>query len=484
MSTVDHLSRLSPRLIVPALVAAAALLGLAVTHDARLGLAAAGALVFGAFLVVDLPVAVGIWIVALYLAGAPGTHGAVTGTSVLLLAGWAGTLADRAPHARRAVARTRWSLALVALMMLWSACSLVWAQDAGVARLGVQHWAIAVAALPVLVVACERPRDALVVAGAFVAGATIAVVVGVLTGTNAAPVDQRASFEAAAGRLQVGITDPNYLAADIVAALAITAGLLGVPAVRRLRPLLVLAIPVLLYGLVATQSRGGMIAAAVAAVAAFVLLREYRGRILGALAIVVVLLGLFLAAQPRAVDRLTQDDTSGTGRTDIWNVAVRVAGDHALLGVGTGNFVVVQPGYAQRVGFLERPGMIVDTPLVTHDVWLQALTENGVVGLALLIGAFGACILASLAAAGRFARAGRPDLAHLARAVAAGQIGSLAASTFIANGNDRVFWVLLSLGPVLLAVELATGSAARPGPPAPPAASPAAPAPSLPDPSR
>ena len=27
----------------------------------------------------------------------------------------------------------------------------------------------------------------------------------------------RASFEAAAGRLQVGITDPNYLAADIVA---------------------------------------------------------------------------------------------------------------------------------------------------------------------------------------------------------------------------------------------------------------------------
>jgi hypothetical protein len=152
--------------------------------------------------------------------------------------------------------------------------------------------------------------------------------------------------------------------------------------------------------------------------------------------------------------------------------------------------------------------MIVDTPLVTHDVWLQALTENGAIGLALLIGAFGACILASLAAARRFVRAGRPDLAHLARAVAVAQVGSLAASTFIANGNDRVWWVLLSLGPVLLAVDLATSSSAAddadanapalpfavppvapatpriPAAPAAPVVSPATSSPSFPDPSR
>jgi O-antigen ligase len=462
MTTADRLSRTSPRLLIAGLVAGAALLGLVAVKDARLGVAGAGALVFAAFLLVDLPVAVGVWIVALFLAGTPGTHGATTGTSVLLLAGWAGTLADRAPHWRQALARTRWSLAAVALMLLWSAASLIWAQDPaeGLARL--QQWGIAAAALPVLVTACPRPRDAIVVAAAFVAGATLAVVVGVLTGSNAAPVDEAASFEAAAGRLQVGITDPNYLAADIVAALALTAGLLGVRQARRWRPALLLAVPILLYGLVATQSRGGMVAALVAAAAAFVLLRAERRRIAGALVVAVVLLGVFLAAQPRALDRLTQDDTSGTGRTDIWNVALAVARDNPLLGVGTGNFVVVESRYAQEVGFLERPGLIVDTPLVTHDVWLQALTENGPLGLLLLIGAFGGCIASSLIAGRRFARHGRPDLERLARTLAVGQIGSLAASTFIANGDDRVWWVLLALGPVLLAVDL-TPSSTDPG---------------------
>ncbi|MGX6450048.1 O-antigen ligase family protein, partial [Patulibacter sp. S7RM1-6] len=251
------------------------------------------------------------------------------------------------------------------------------------------------------------PRDVLVVAGAFVGGATLAVLAGVLLGSTSAPVDQAAALEAAAGRLNVGITDPNYLAADIVAALAIVAGLVGVPAVRRWRPALLAAVPVLLYGLVATQSRGGIVAAAVAVLAAIVLLRGHRRRVLAGVAIALVLLGAFLVAQPRAVERLTQDDTTGTGRTDIWRVAARVAADHPLLGVGSGNFVVVQPSYADAVGALDRPGMIVDTPLVAHDVWLQALAENGVVGLGLLAAAFLGGVAASLAAARRLAAAGR-----------------------------------------------------------------------------
>jgi O-antigen ligase len=396
---------------------------------------------------------VGIWIVALFLAGVAGTKGAPTGTSVLLLAGWAGTLVERAPHVAQARRHARWALGASALLLIWSAMSLVWATDSSVGFDTLRSWIVAVAVLPVLVTTCQTPRDAMVVAGAFVAGACLAVVTGLVLGSTSAPDDPIAAAGTAQGRLMVGITDPNYLAADIVAALAIVVGLLGVRQLRSWRPALLLAVPILLYGLVATQSRGGIIAAAVLAVLAPAMLRQYRGRLVAATLLAVVLVGAFLVAQPRALDRLTQQDATGTGRTDIWSVALAVARDHPVLGVGTGNFIVVESDYARAAGTLVRPDLIVDTPLVTHDIWLQATVENGLIGLALMVAALGACVGSALAAARRFAARGEHDLAHLARALAVGQIGGIVASTFIANGDDRVFWVLLSLGPVLLVLS-------------------------------
>ncbi|MGX6449842.1 hypothetical protein ACVU7I_17525, partial [Patulibacter sp. S7RM1-6] len=129
MTTASRLALLPARLLVPLLVAAAALVGLAATRDARLAFAAAAAAVFLAFVLVDLPVAVGAWVAILFLAGVPGTQGGPTGTSVLLLAGWAGTLAERGPEVRVALRRARWPLAAAALVLLWSALSLVWAAD-------------------------------------------------------------------------------------------------------------------------------------------------------------------------------------------------------------------------------------------------------------------------------------------------------------------------------------------------------------------
>jgi O-antigen ligase len=452
VSTADRLSRTPPWLVVAALVCATALVGLAVTRDPRYGAVAIGALVFAAFVVLDLPVAVGLWCVALYLAGVSGTQGAPTGTTVLLVAGCLGTLADRGDHLRRSLPQVRAAYLSAALLLAWSAATAVWAVDAGTVRQETWYFALAAVALPIVVTSCTTSRDVLVVATAFVLGATCAIAAGVLLGTSDAPADPLAAAEAAAGRLHVGLTDPNYLAADIVAALAIVTGLLGVSALRRWRPWLVLTIPVLLYGLVATQSRGGFIAAVAAAALAALHLREHRARVVGGLAVAVVLLGLFLATQPRAVERLTQDDATGTGRTEIWKIATAVARDHPLGGVGTGNFRLVEGGYVDRVGPIADPSMFVDTPLVTHDIWLQAFAEQGLPGLLIQLAVIATCIGASFRAARRYRRDGRPDLATFARALAVGQLSSVVASTFIANGNDRVFWILLALGPALLAV--------------------------------
>src|SRR5690606_33995013 len=105
-----------------------------------------------------------------------------------------------------------------------------------------------------------------------------------------------------------------------------------------------------------------------------------------------------------------------------------------------GNFPSAKTAYVDRIGFVERPDLLLDQPMVAHDVWLQALSETGLVGLLLTVAAFAACIGASFAAARRFTHGGQTDLAFFARALGVGQLASLAASTFISNGGDRVFW--------------------------------------------
>ncbi len=445
--------RASPALVVLAAATVAAAIGLSATDDLRYGLAAIGGAALLTVAFVRLPVAVGLWIVALYLAGVPGTAGAPTGTSLLLLAGWTVTVLGRATSRAPTTPwlRARWPIVAAGALLLWAGASVLWATDRSVALDTTQRLGIAVAALPVVVLACARMTDVLEVAAAFVAGATAAVLVGVLSGTGAAPADPIAAAEMAAGRLHVGITDPNYLAADIVAALAITSGLLAVRGLRAWRPWLLGCVPVLAYGLVATQSRGGMLAALAAAVLVAALAeRRHRRRIVAVVGLVVLLLGAFLAAQPRAVERLTQDDRTGTGRTDVWRVAWATTADNMPLGVGAGNFQVVERRYAQDAGFLSRPGMIVDEPLVAHDVWLQAVVELGVPGLALLAVALAACIGSSFAAGRRFARSGRRDLAAACRAIGAGQLAVVVAATFVSNADDRLLWVLLALGPALL----------------------------------
>jgi O-antigen ligase len=452
MSTFDRVARLPPALIVAGCVAVAVLLGVLLPTSPRLAVLAIGGAVYLAFVLIDLPIAVGLWIVALYLAGVPGTTGGPTGTTVVLVAGCLGTIADRRAFALRSLYIARWAYVAAGLIILWSGLSILWAADPDVVRTQLPIYVVAALALPVIVTSCVDLRALYIVCASFVAGGTCAVFAGIVSGTSDAPVDRMASFELAAGRLHSGNNDPNYLAADLVATLLVVMGLLGVRELRRWRLPLLATIPVLVGGLIATQSRGGIISLVLTSLMALVLLREHRRRIGIGIAIVLVLVGAFLVAQPRAVDRITQDDSTGTGRTTIWHLATHVARDHPVLGVGMGNFQVVEGSYVDRVGLVEDPAMFVDTPLVVHEIWLQAATETGIPGLLLQLSFVVACIGSSFAAARRFGRRGQIDVATFARAIGVGQLGMIVASTFLSNGNDRIFWVLMVLGPSLLAV--------------------------------
>jgi putative inorganic carbon (HCO3(-)) transporter len=210
---------------------------------------------------------------------------------------------------------------------------------------------------------------------------------------------------------------------------------------------------VLVAGLFATQSRGGMLAAVAAVLAALVLLPGRR-LVVGACAVVLALGAVaYFVAEPSALERLTTAAADrGNGREDLWRVAGRMTADHPVAGVGLDNFRVRSAEYVREPGTLRFVDLIVDKPHEVHNTYLQLLAENGVIGLTLFIAVVGAAMASALRAARRFEAVGALTLAGLARGVLVADIAFLAAAVFLSAGSRPTLWVLLAIGPLLLAL--------------------------------
>jgi O-antigen ligase len=290
-----------------------------------------------------------------------------------------------------------------------------------------------------------------VLAIAFVIGAVASVLGGIITGglTSA----QEFGGDTATTRFSGGGSDPNYLAAMLVPAIALAAGL-AVRASALARLALLGATMVMAIGLAATQSRGGLLALAVTFLAALVLL---RGRRLAVMAVVLAVIGgsaIFFVQNPAAWQRIhaVQDRGSGSGRTDIWQVALRVAEANPVAGVGLGQFPNVSPQYVLRPGSLRSTSLIVEQGIVVHNVYLQLWAETGLIGLLLFLGIVWTSLRASYRAAKELDAIGDAALAALARSVLLANIGVLAGSFFLSNLLTRQIWLLLAIGPALLVV--------------------------------
>jgi len=429
--------------------------GVAVTVDLSVGIALALAAVAVPVALIDVPLAAAAWVGLGLLSGLAPFGLATTATGLLLLGAWLARLPAERARVVTALRVHRRLLVSAGLLLLWLALSLAWARDTGVAALELGRWCAAAVALVVLLTSVRTERDVRLIVVALIAGTLLSVLVGLAAGGLGAAdsVDTATSTE---GRLQGGADDPNFLASYIVAATVLAI------AVRQLLPrigrlLTPCVIVVLVIGLGATQSRGGMLAAIAALVAAVLLM---RGRRLAVLATVVLLAGVglvYFAATPTAASRLTSATDRGNGREDLWRVAGRMARDHPLAGVGLDNFRVRSGEYVRQPGSLEFVDLIAERPHQVHNTYLQLLAENGVVGLALFVAFVSAALASARLAARRFEAAGAAALGQFARAVLVADVGLLVAAAFLPFGSRPTLWVLLSLGPLLLGVARARG---------------------------
>jgi O-antigen ligase len=126
---------------------------------------------------------------------------------------------------------------------------------------------------------------------------------------------------------------------------------------------------------------------------------------------------------------------------------------HPVIGVGAGNFQVVSIHYLLAPGPINFAQYIVDVPQVAHNAYLEVLSETGIVGLALFGGLIAGCIGAGVRATRNFSRSGDRGGHLLAVAVLAASASVLAGYFFLSDEHSKYLWLLLSLGPALLAIS-------------------------------
>jgi O-antigen ligase len=432
------------------------IVGALLARNAATGMGVLFALVYAPLVFLNLRMGIAIWIALEMLYFLPGVGSAPVGARIIVIAAGLGILADR----RRLRDTFSGPAAVIPLataaLVAWFALSALWAEDVGRVWVRLGDWVLALVAFIVVAAALRTRRDLEVVMGGFVAGVVLSVAVGLALNGLSGSSSAYDSATQSDGRLAGGAGDPNYLAALIVPALAFSATLLRTRRDPLVRLALLCSLVILVVGLGATQSRGGLVAAMACVLAAFALVKGRRVQIAVFVTALLALGGAWFASNPAALERIRTADSGGTGRSELWAVGWRMVEDRPLVGVGLDNYQVLAPDYVRDVGTLRFARLIAEKPHVAHSTYLQALAETGIVGLLLFSLVVGASMRAAWAARRRFLTDGRAEGEAIANGVLIAQIGMLSAAIFLSVGDHGRVWFLLALGPAVLAVAHAS----------------------------
>jgi len=184
--------------------------------------------------------------------------------------------------------------------------------------------------------------------------------------------------------------DGNDFALSICVALPFCLFLIFESKKKLTRILYLGAMGILILALVGTQSRGGTLG--LAAVMFYLWLKSGQ-RVVGALALVILAIGILFVASPEYLMRMGtisdySADGSAQGRIDAWTNAVKMALHNPLFGVGSGNFTVINHLTAHSIYFLALgelgfPGMLFIVTYLLFNIrrnekLLKSLKDTGI----------------------------------------------------------------------------------------------------------
>jgi O-antigen ligase len=453
-------AELPTRLLTAGLLACAFLVGILAGISPPLAVGLTLAIVFLAITMANLTIGICLFAVLTFLdtllpAEAQGTLSVPKLLGVVLMLSWLALVTAGDRDRRDRIFSHPGFLLVLLLFLAWVLLSASWAESPDVAIEAITRY-LPNALLFLIVFAGVRDREQLLwVVGSLVIGAFLSASYGLV---NPAPPD-------ASGRLSGALGNANETAAALVAggalAAALSVALRGKPILRLASAIVV---PLCIFAVFLTLSRGGLVALAVSLIAAVVMAGRRRGAAIAvtvcALAATVLYFGVF--ASDVARERVTALD-GGTGRGDIWTVGWRMVEDNPLKGVGAGNFPVASIHYLIEPGAILRDDFIIDQPKVAHNTYLDVLAELGVVGLALFLSVIAFSLWCAMRAIGFAARAEDRQVEVISRAMVVVLAGLLAADFFGSRQYSKQLWLLLALCPVLLEISRAELAARRAG---------------------
>ncbi len=370
------------------------------------------------------------------------------GLGGLLVLAWLAALANRPPADRRTLLRDQRALVVFAVALVaWSMLSVAWAQSRSTALLGASRYAQDLVLFPILYVGLRRLVHVRWAAASLAAGALVSSLYGLLAGST---VD--------GSRLVGALGDPNETAAVLVAA-AVLAFTLGVGERRSMlrRWMAFGAAALALVGMVATASRGGVVALAATAVVAIAIGGRWRRQLaLAAVVGAVLVAGWFLLLAPAS--SRSHITSTQSGRTTLWTVAGRAISANPIVGLGNDNFQLDAKNFLVQPGETTSADQIVTISQPAHNVYLEIWADLGIVGLVLFAGIVVLSLRSGIVAAGVLERDGRRAEEILARGLVVASASMLAASFFLSDQYSKQLYLLLALNPAMLA---AARSAAR-----------------------
>lgn len=195
----------------------------------------------------------------------------------------------------------------------------------------------------------------------------------------------------------------------------------------RVRLFYIGALLLLVFDVVATQSRGGTVA--LGCVGLYFWIKSDR-KLAMSVIVTTVLVMVLLVAPAGYFERMNSvadsEEGSAKGRIEAWTAAVQMAIDHPILGVGAGHFSVMH-GARYRTS--------VDSPpnQTAHSIYFLVLGDLGLPGIALFL----AVIWANLAANRRLAR--QLEARDLADTAASRQLLSSSSASLVAYATGGAF---------------------------------------------
>jgi O-antigen ligase len=441
-------STFSVRLYGAALLGLAALVGFLAGIDPVYAVGAAVGSVFAVVVLADLALGVCVFTTVVFVEALPG-FGSVSAAKALgglLVLSWVASLAYRRRGVDFPSAHPMLSAGLI-VMVVWTFASSLWSREPGLALTAAQSWTLNAVLVPIVFTALKTPKDFGRVFGVFAIGTLISALYGVVGTASVAETPE-------AYRLAGAGINANQLGGVLIIGTVFA----GILAARRQTAGRGIWLAIAIFcgvALAYTLSRGALVGMAVCLIVApFLAGRGRRLPILagGLLALMAVVLSIAVLIPSTETKRLFSD-ASGSGRTDIWQVGVRMVKDNPVLGVGAANFQENTIRYTLQKGVIQDDYFLVDLPKVPHNIYLQAWAELGVIGLVLFLGLVGTMVGCALRAARNFARAGARTPELYARGCVIASIGFLAFEFFSSQMYSKALWLLLALGPALLAMS-------------------------------